>query len=33
MAKIPRQSFPGGRFLRNPSMKLGMLYYSLLDRI
>jgi len=20
MAKIPRQSFPGGRFLRNPSM-------------
>jgi len=33
MAKIPRQSFPGGRFLRNPSMKIGMLYYSLLDRI
>jgi len=33
MAKIPRKSFPGGRFLRNPSMKLGMLYYSLLDRI
>ena len=33
MAKIPRQSFPGGRLLRNPSMKLGMLYYSLLDRI
>ena len=33
MAKIPRQSFPGGRFLRNPSMKLGMLYYSLMDRL
>ena len=33
MSKIPRQSFPGGRFLRNPSMKIGMLYYSLLDRI
>ena len=33
MSKIPRKSFPGGRFLRNPSMKIGMLYYSLLDRI
>ena len=33
MSKIPRPSFPGGRFLRNPSMKIGMLYYSLLDRI
>ena len=33
MAKIPRQSFPGGRLLRNPSMKLGMLYYSLMDRL
>ena len=33
MAKIPRKSFPGGRFLRNPSMKLGMLYYSLMDRL
>jgi len=33
MAKIPRQSFPGGRFLRNPSMKLGMLYYALMDRL
>jgi len=33
MSKIPRQSFPGGRFLRNPSMKIGMLYYSLLDRL
>ena len=33
MSSIPRQSFPGGRFLRNPSMKIGMLYYSLLDRI
>ena len=33
MSKIPRQSFPGGRFLRNPSMKLGMLYYSLMDRL
>ena len=33
MSQIPRQSFPGGRFLRNPSMKIGMLYYSLLDRI
>jgi len=33
MSQIPRQSFPGGRFLRNPSMKIGMLYYSLLDRL
>ncbi len=31
--KIPTPSFPGGKLLRNPSMKLGMLYYSLLDRL
>ena len=33
MANIPMQSFPGGRFLRNPTMKMGMFYHSLLDRL
>jgi gamma-glutamylputrescine oxidase len=31
LAKIPIYSFPGGKLFRSPSMKLGMLYYSLLD--
>jgi len=33
LAKIPIYSFPGGKLFRSPSMKLGMLYYSLLDRL
>ena len=33
MANIPMQSFPGGRFLRNPTMKGGMFYHALLDRL
>jgi len=33
MANIPMQSFPGGRFLRNPTMKVGMFYHALLDRL
>jgi len=33
IAKIPNPSFPGGKLFRSPSMKLGMLYYSLLDRL
>ena len=33
MANIPMQSFPGGRFLRNPTMRVGMFYHALLDRL
>ena len=33
MANIPMQSFPGGGFLRNPTMKVGMFYHALLDRL
>ena len=33
IAKIPNPSFPGGKLFRSPSMKLGMLYYGLLDRL
>jgi gamma-glutamylputrescine oxidase len=33
MANIPMQSFPGGRFLRNSTMKVGMFYHALLDRL
>ena len=33
MANIPMQSFPGGGFLRNPTMKIGMFYHALLDRL
>ena len=33
MANIPMRSFPGGRFLRNPTMKIGMFYHALLDRL
>lgn len=33
MAKIPVTNFPGGRMLRAPSMKIGMAYYALLDRL
>ncbi len=33
IAKIPTLSFPGGKLFRSPSMKLGMFYSSLLDRL
>ncbi|MCV6575748.1 MAG: FAD-binding oxidoreductase [Cohaesibacter sp.] len=33
MEKVPTHSFPGGRHLRWPLMVLGMLYYSLRDRL
>ncbi len=33
MSRIPITGFPGGRFLRSPSMKIGMAYYALLDRL
>jgi len=33
MANIPMQRFPGGRFLRNPTMRVGMFYHALLDRL
>jgi gamma-glutamylputrescine oxidase len=33
MANIPTPSFPGGRLLRSSSMKIGMAYYALLDRL
>ncbi|MGE4570862.1 MAG: FAD-binding oxidoreductase [Gammaproteobacteria bacterium] len=33
ISKIPTPSFPGGRLLRGPSMKIGMAYYALLDRL
>jgi gamma-glutamylputrescine oxidase len=33
MARIPVTNFPGGRMLRVPSMKIGMAYYALLDRL
>jgi len=32
-ASLPTQTFPGGTFLRFPGMVLGMLYYSLKDRL
>ena len=31
--KIPTRTFPGGRFLRWPGLVLGMLYYSLRDKL
>ena len=31
--KIPSASFPGGRYLRWPGLVLGMLYYSLRDKL
>lgn len=30
---IPTRTFPGGRYLRWPALVLGMLYYSLLDKL
>lgn len=33
MARLPCPSFPGGTLLRYPLMVLGMLYYSLLDKL
>lgn len=33
MAKIEHRKFPGGVTLRSPLMKLGMLYYSLRDKL
>ena len=31
--KIPTAPFPGGRYLRWPGLVLGMLYYSLRDKL
>ena len=33
MAKLPTHLFPGGTLLRYPGMVLGMLYYSLKDKL
>jgi len=33
MASLPTRTFPGGTLLRYPGMVLGMLYYSLKDRL
>ena len=33
MASLPTYTFPGGTLLRYPGMVLGMLYYSLKDRL
>lgn len=33
LAQLPIPAFPGGTLLRYPAMVLGMLYYSLLDRL
>ena len=33
MASLPTLSFPGGTYLRYPGMVLGMLYYSIKDRL
>ena len=33
MASLPTPTFPGGTLLRYPGMVLGMLYYSMLDRL
>jgi gamma-glutamylputrescine oxidase len=32
-ARLPHRSFPGGRLLRHPAQILGMLYFSLRDRL
>ena len=32
-AKLPMRNFPGGTLLRYPGMVLGMLYYSMKDRL
>ncbi len=33
LATVPTPAFPGGRFLRWPGLVIGMLYYSLRDRL
>jgi gamma-glutamylputrescine oxidase len=33
MASLPTHVFPGGTLLRYPGMVLGMLYYSLKDKL
>lgn len=33
MASVKHKSFPGGALMRSPVLKLGMLYYSLRDRL
>lgn len=33
LARLPHRSFPGGRLLRHPAQILGMLFYSLRDRL
>jgi gamma-glutamylputrescine oxidase len=33
LARIPHRAFPGGRLLRHPAQILGMLWYSLRDRL
>jgi gamma-glutamylputrescine oxidase len=33
LARLPIHRFPGGTLLRYPGMVLGMLYYSLKDRL
>ncbi len=33
LATVPTPTFPGGRYLRWPALALGMLYYSLRDRL
>jgi len=33
MAKLQHKKFPGGTLLRSPLLKLGMIYYSLRDRL
>jgi gamma-glutamylputrescine oxidase len=32
-ASLPIHTFPGGTLLRYPGMVLGMLYYSIIDRL
>ena len=33
MADIPMHTFPGGTLLRYPGMVLGMMFYSMQDRL
>ena len=33
LSSLPIKEFPGGTLLRDPGMLLGMLYYSLKDRL
>ena len=32
-ARIPARRFPGGRWLRHPALVLGMLWFSLRDKL